>query len=267
MKTRVISALVLFAIAAVMLLASEFTRLLFMYIASIIIVYEYTARLKEKGIHIVHWAIYGMLTAGFVLAITHCGPMTYIADFLICMCVSFFVAVVSQKISSTGALYTIGGLAYPGFIALVFFIVVTSEHWHQALLIGCFSVFVCDTFCLLGGKWFGKHKLCPAVSPKKTWEGSITGAVSSLILGVPVYFAAKLFAPLPLWFCFVACLLSSTAGQIGDLAESLIKRHLGVKDFSNLIPGHGGLFDRADSLFFSLPTAYFCLYCLNYFSK
>ena len=253
------------AIAVVMILAGEVTRLTFFFICGMILVYEYCSRLKEKGIHTVYWAIYAMLIAGFVLALTHCGPMTYIAAFLFCMCSTFLVAVISKKVSAEGALYTIGGLAYPGFIALLLFIVVTSDVWHQALLIGCSAVFVCDTFCLFGGKWFGKHKLCPAVSPKKTWEGSITGAVSSIILGVPVYFIAGLFAPLPLWFCIVACLLSSTAGQIGDLAESLIKRHLGIKDFSNLIPGHGGLFDRADSLIFSVPTAYFCIYILNYF--
>lgn len=63
----------------------------------------------------------------------------------------------------------------------------------------------------------------------------------------------------PFWLCVVTALLASTMGQIGDLAESLVKRMIGVKDFSNLIPGHGGMFDRADSLLFSIPTAYLCL--------
>ena len=75
-----------------------------------------------------------------------------------------------------------------------------------------------------------------------------------------VFWLFSSYSPLPLWLCVVTALVSSTMGQIGDLAESLMKRMIGVKDFSNLIPGHGGMFDRADSLLFSIPTAYLCLH-------
>ena len=69
-----------------------------------------------------------------------------------------------------------------------------------------------------------------------------------------------------MWICIVTAFLCAAMGQIGDLAESLIKRMIGVKDFSNLIPGHGGMFDRVDSLLFSIPTAYFCLYFASLFA-
>ena len=122
---------------------------------------------------------------------------------------------------------------------------------------------------MLGGMRFGKHKLAPAVSPNKTWEGAICGAVSSVFTGILVWglgllcadlpWLGGLYSPLPLAVCVVTAVLASSLGQIGDLAESLIKRMIGVKDFSNLIPGHGGMFDRADSLLFAIPTAYFCI--------
>jgi phosphatidate cytidylyltransferase len=80
-----------------------------------------------------------------------------------------------------------------------------------------------------------------------------------VLTGLLVYWLSTYYLPMPLWLCVVTALVASTMGQIGDLAESLIKRMIGVKDFSNLIPGHGGMFDRADSLLFSIPTAYICL--------
>ena len=116
---------------------------------------------------------------------------------------------------------------------------------------------------MFGGKWFGKHKVAPLVSPNKTVEGCISGAVSSLFVGLIVYFIFKDQHTLSVWLCMGTAFLASTMGQIGDLAESLLKRMIGVKDFSNLIPGHGGMFDRADSLLFSIPTAYLCLLLAN----
>ena len=116
---------------------------------------------------------------------------------------------------------------------------------------------------------FGRHKMAPTMSPNKTWEGAICGAVSSVFTGILVWglgllcadlpWLGSLYSPLPLAVCVVTAVLASALGQIGDLAESLIKRMIGVKDFSNLIPGHGGMFDRADSLLFAIPTAYFCI--------
>ena len=105
---------------------------------------------------------------------------------------------------------------------------------------------------------FGRHKLAPLVSPKKTIEGALCGALSSIVTGFIVWLIFRFTYPIPLWLCLVTSLLASSMGQIGDLAESLLKRMIGVKDFSNLIPGHGGMFDRADSLLFSIPTVYVC---------
>ena len=133
-----------------------------------------------------------------------------------------------------------------------------SDIWLETLALGCISTWVCDSFALFGGIRFGKHKLAPLVSPNKTIEGCVCGALSSLAAGLLIW-ALRLFPAISLPACLVTAFLASTLGQIGDLAESLIKRMIGVKDFSNLIPGHGGMFDRADSLLFSIPTTYFCL--------
>lgn len=266
MKTRVISGACLLAVMAAMIFISVYTRILFFFIVGVLCIREYCGRLAEKGIKTVAWVMYGEMIVFLILALTRCGPMTYISTLIFSVCFAFFSAILNHSISCESVIYTVFGLCYPGFVCGLIMIIGGSEHWHQALALGFLPSIICDAFCLFGGRLWGKTKLCPQVSPNKTWEGSLTGAASSVISGVLIYFLCKAFAPLPLWFCIVTSLFSSTAGQVGDLAESLLKRHIGVKDFSNLIPGHGGMFDRADALIFSIPTAYLCIYFVYYFN-
>ena len=89
------------------------------------------------------------------------------------------------------------------------------------------------------------------------------GAVASAVFGVLAWLLLKGTTDAVLWICVVVALLASTMGQFGDLAASLVKREAGIKDYSNLIPGHGGMMDRADSLLFSVPTAWLCIELLQ----
>ena len=101
----------------------------------------------------------------------------------------------------------------------------------------------------------------PEVSPHKTLAGFICGAISAAVAGVGLYFALRgSFPAVTLPCCVITAFVASSFGQVGDLAASLIKRMSGFKDYSHLIPGHGGVMDRVDSLLFSVPAAYFCLY-------
>ena len=102
----------------------------------------------------------------------------------------------------------------------------------------------CDVFAYLGGRAFGNNKLCVYVSPGKTWEGFLAGVFGSVLINAGAIYLFKLNA-YPLIYIGAIC---GIAGQIGDLAESLIKRELGEKDSGNLIPGHGGVLDRFDSI-------------------
>jgi phosphatidate cytidylyltransferase len=114
------------------------------------------------------------------------------------------------------------------------------------------TIWGCDSFAYYVGKNFGRHKLAPEVSPKKTIEGSIGGLVGSVLVAVG---AALLFVPefRPLEAALIGG-LASTAGQLGDLVESLFKRCAGVKDSGHFLPGHGGFYDRVDSLLFAAPV-------------
>lgn len=118
-----------------------------------------------------------------------------------------------------------------------------------------FAVMACDSLAYFSGVTFGKHKLYPEVSPKKSIEGSLGGLVGSCL---GVWLAAALFLPsFGAEHVILVGLLLGVVGQIGDLFESLLKRACGVKDSGGIFPGHGGILDRLDSLLFAFPLAYY----------
>lgn len=138
------------------------------------------------------------------------------------------------------------------FLGLVFsYICLIRENDVNVLIFLFLITVLTDTFALFGGKLFGKHKLIEKVSPNKTIEGSIIGSLFGTI--IPSIFYIYMIDPgasIPLTVLMV--LVLSIIGQIGDLVFSSIKRYFKVKDFSNLIPGHGGILDRFDSIIFVL---------------
>jgi len=113
-----------------------------------------------------------------------------------------------------------------------------------------------DTAAMVGGKLIGGPSLAPVLSPRKTWAGAVTGLVVTLLTawGYAVWVLGPLGRPLAPAAAVLAGLAISVSGQVGDVAESLFKREVGVKDSSTLIPGHGGMLDRVDSLLFALPV-------------
>lgn len=126
------------------------------------------------------------------------------------------------------------------------------------LIISIFAtIWICDSAAFFGGTALGKHKLFPRVSPKKSWEGAIFGFVFAILAMILAKYLVLDF--LSLKDSLVIGFIVGTFGQLGDLVESLLKRDAGVKDSSNLIPGHGGIFDRFDSLLFSSPIIYLYL--------
>jgi phosphatidate cytidylyltransferase len=119
-----------------------------------------------------------------------------------------------------------------------------------------------DTFAYFGGRAFGRRKLIPAVSPAKTVEGALSGVIGTTIIGAlyaHFIFSTWLGVPVSAGIGALIGLVVSPVAQIGDLAESLLKREAGVKDSGTLLPGHGGVLDRFDALFFSIPVTYWLL--------
>lgn len=129
--------------------------------------------------------------------------------------------------------------------------------WEPLLLLALFvTIWANDTFAYLTGSLFGRHHMAPHVSPHKTWEGFIGGILGSMI-SISVFACFVTQISLVHWAFFG--LIVSVLGTMGDLSESLLKREIGIKDSGNIIPGHGGLLDRFDSMLFVVPMAYVLL--------
>ena len=120
-----------------------------------------------------------------------------------------------------------------------------------------------DTFAYFTGCFMGRHKLCPAISPGKTIEGFIGGLAGTTlsVAGLGVFFGFNVTMMAALGFCI--CLVAT----LGDLVESVIKRYTGIKDSSHLIPGHGGIWDRFDSVIYTVPFVYYFVQMVDIVSK
>ncbi len=130
-----------------------------------------------------------------------------------------------------------------------------GEDGMDLLMLLFLCVIALDTAAYYVGKTIGRRQMAPTISPKKTWEGALAGLLASL--GAACLAHAWFYQRLPLAHALVLGLLLGTMGILGDLAESLFKRAAGVKDSSTLLPGHGGVLDRTDSLIFSAPILYY----------
>jgi phosphatidate cytidylyltransferase len=166
-----------------------------------------------------------------------------------------------EKGSQTAALdfgITLGGVLYIGWLGAYFASVRTLPHGEWWLLMVLASIWISDGGAYLIGRHFGKHKISTYASPNKSWEGYFGGFLFAAIFCPLIAFLWQVNAPeiTPLKGLVLGTLLSLIC-VIGDLGESMFKRHFKVKDSSNLIPGHGGFFDRIDSWLWAIPIGYY----------
>ena len=157
-------------------------------------------------------------------------------------------------IERTSYIFTMGVLICAGLHSLM---ALRDVYGFQYLLLLALATYGSDTGAYFAGVFFGKHKLIPRLSPKKTIEGSIGGVLLGTLLAVS--FAGYFGLLKTNSILIVACFVLTCTSQIGDLVFSAVKRHFGVKDYSNLLPGHGGILDRIDSILFNALVLSFFL--------
>ncbi|HBX23779.1 MAG TPA: phosphatidate cytidylyltransferase [Desulfotomaculum sp.] len=174
---------------------------------------------------------------------------------IITILLMYLIAVVKlyPRLTPLDAAITFAGTLYVGLILYFYLISTLSDGWiWLVFMLAC--TWASDTMAYLVGRKWGKHRIAPALSPGKTVEGAVGGVLGSILAAAMVIF----FNPhLSVAFVLVLGTLVGIAAQVGDLVESAIKRQAGIKDAGGLIPGHGGILDRFDSMLFTAPLVYY----------
>jgi len=182
-----------------------------------------------------------------------------IAFFMILMCVYVFTFPKYRTEHITSAFF---GVFYVGIMFSFVYQIRNMPDGAFLVWLILLSSWGCDTCAYCVGMLFGKHKLAPKLSPKKSIEGAIGGVAGAAVLGFlyGMFFEKHMSVILqPGFVSACACAIGAVISQIGDLAASAIKRNHDIKDYGNLIPGHGGIMDRFDSMIFTAPAIYFAV--------
>ena len=230
-------------------------------IVALMCLYEYFGCFKEKAKPIVE---IGYISA-LIIPLIHILPkeqQIYLLFVIPVIIMYVFARVIftEMKITFYDAAITFMGIMY--IVGLIVFLPLITEMENGKLLIwyAIFPAWGTDVFAYIFGKMCGKHKFT-SVSPKKSVEGCIAGIFGGLFFTLGYTMILNMFLNFNIPYLYVAIItvFLSIIGQIGDLAASTIKRYVGVKDFSNLIPGHGGMLDRIDSVIFAAPFTFLFL--------
>ena len=258
MKQRVIFGALCAAVTIAAIVLSVYTRVAFFVAASLVAGWEMARAFKKCGIHVEKWPAFLLCT--LCTGLLCVGKSGYVFPvFMIIMIVLFGQMILTGRPNIKNLYGTLGIMAYPlSPILLMVYIALKDHLWAPVFLNAILPAILSDTFALFGGRLFGKHKLAPHISPKKTWEGLISGLIFGTLSGFGVHYILVAFSRniIPLWAVVIASFFAAVSGAFGDLAASAIKREAGIKDYSNLIPGHGGILDRVDSALFAIPVCY-----------
>ncbi|MCL2702463.1 MAG: phosphatidate cytidylyltransferase [Defluviitaleaceae bacterium] len=225
-------------------------------LVSLIGMHEFYKALSDKS-KPMHWAGYACAAVYYVF-IGNTGNANVVTiilisfTLLVCAITVFFHKTVS--IRDTAVTYF--GFCYVAVLLSTIFLI-NETHGGWLVSVAFVSAWGCDTGAFIFGKALGKHKLTPALSPKKTVEGAIGGTLTAALLTAPIIGMAVFNGGMR--YALIGAVIGAVCAifaQLGDLFASAIKRHTGIKDFGAVLPGHGGVIDRFDSVLFTAPILY-----------
>ena len=258
MKKRILSAIIMFIVVIPLLILGELPFKIGICVLAVAGMYELMkAKEKDKEVPLALRVFAYIFTALLVYFSNDNYSINTIIDMKVLSVIFllFLIPIVlindNKKYNINDALYLIGGILFIS-IALNGFVIIRSIGLSHMIYVMLITIMT-DTFALFTGMLIGKHKLCEKISPNKTIEGAVGGSLVGTIIATLFYI--YVIDPSANILLIASISLALTIiGQIGDLLFSSIKRHYGIKDFSKLIPGHGGILDRLDSLIFVVLT-------------
>lgn len=271
MKTRILSGVgvVVFLIAMLLCTYTPFFSL-FLALLSGVAVFEIerVAQVKNKAIMGISVAFSALLPVLISAGVNLPAPLVAIGYTMLLLILMLAQYEITRFEHVAIALFVSLGipLAFSCMIFLRDIHTVYPQAYSKAdgllfVLFGISSAWVTDMFAYFIGSKFGKHKMTPKISPKKSWEGAVGGVVGAVLINLLVFLifnlAVKERLLLPYWAVILITIALAIISMLGDLSASVIKRNYGAKDFGKLIPGHGGVMDRFDSCLFVLPVLYF----------
>lgn len=271
MIVRLLSSIVGLPIAFLIVWLGGFWLKLGTLFVSLIALFEfYRSTKKIEGISVVKGVafenIFGFLISVIYVLILNTEFINYANVIFLVLFLPFLILLVffHKKISIVDLAMTLFGFFYTTFMFSHVFLIRSSPDGIYTVWLPFLCAWLSDTGAYFAGLKFGKHKLTPTLSPKKTVEGAIGGIfLAVLVTGIYGFLVSRYINPFKnvdfTLFCVIVSFVGSVFAQLGDLTASSVKRKFNIKDYGNLIPGHGGILDRFDSIIFTSAVVYiFC---------
>lgn len=260
MFIRIMSALVFAPVIIFFLIIKGDYLYLFTGIISLVGLYEYYKAIKIVGIKTIDIIGYVFTVLYYILLYLYPDSISnglgWITALMIIL--TFTYEIFTRKSGVNGVTHTIFGFLYVSYLLSHIIYIYGLQSGAILIWLPVITAWFTDTFAYFVGITIGKHRLSPTISPKKSIEGALGGIVGSCFLtylfGV---YVSRYENSIGIINFIVIGLICGIVSQIGDLAASYIKRYAGVKDFGNIIPGHGGILDRFDSILFTAPVVYY----------
>lgn len=257
MKQRILTAVIAAAAFLPVVLYGGWPMIILAYLMAVI---GLTEALKMKGI--APASMPGLLSIIFICIILMPERLTAVIEQagydklqlagLLVLLILAYTVVSKNKFHFEDAGFCVLAALYVGFG--FYYFIETREAGVIFVFFALFITWATDSGAYFVGRSFGKRKLWPEISPKKTIEGSVGGIIAAIIVALIISLVGDM--DIPVFKLLIATAVLSVFGQLGDLAESALKRHYGVKDSGTLLPGHGGILDRTDSWLFVFPLVH-----------